>query len=432
MTTAEEKETLRLLTQKELQRGSDMGTQAMEIIRKASENLSLLRSEATSPATITPTVNPLPIDQVGNVVQVGTPYTGSHLANLVCGGPSNLNVAFAFTAKYSGSPNSLRAQLIRKPGNPDYAAGTGGTIRVEIRTDYSSEPGTNVIATDVVFIDLLGSNPAPLAHLFQLSSSAKLVKGQRYWAVFTNTDPEPTKNYISLNCLSGYDRFHNRWHDSTDQLPAKYFHNGQWKTTIHTPILEIGLEGGQYQGTTLFEGYSWNSQPPVRGDNTVIQNLDLPYDVKVEQMAVYASRDFGTGPLRVRFVDFLGDVVGHAQLAASKIALETPAVVPPNPHRDSAWYDLQVDQSFYLHAQIPYTAEFYTDDDNTQYFVTPARMGINHGFKTHGFFGSNAQVSSDGGRTRSNWPYSGKRVNDAQLSMLLNPGSPEFETRVIG
>lgn len=142
----------------------------------------------------------------------GTPWAASSLSNIHIGGTqesSGRRVSHRFRAKYTGAIQSFRPYWVANQEKPGYAGGTGGTIRMDIVADDGTDnhaPTSTPLGSVTKTFQLQDGGRTGFARdqwfeLYTLPTPVEVTAGQLYHIVFTNLDPNPGDNYISLNYL---------------------------------------------------------------------------------------------------------------------------------------------------------------------------------------------------------------------------------------
>ncbi len=91
--------------------------------------------------------------------------------------------------------------LIVNASKSGYNAGTGGTLLIQLETDDGSSAHN---PSGVVLGSATIPNPSANFPEVALSSAPQLTAGNLYHLVFTNIDPNPTANYVSVDELYMY------------------------------------------------------------------------------------------------------------------------------------------------------------------------------------------------------------------------------------
>lgn len=230
----------------------------------------------TPTPTPTPTVAPTPTPAPTATPLAGTGYGpgigADSLGNTQVGGTScgcpNLSSDYRFRATSSGSLTSARIYIVDGSG---YAGGTGGTIRMALETDSGGLPSGTVLTSQ----SFVPGNPVKIGYLplITFSSPAVVTAGTLYHFVFTNTDPSPTVNYMSLDGLFSFGATYTEPALNSDF--AQFLNSGSgWQLRPnYVPILDVNI-GGAHQGMGYME--VWVNAPAAIGGTNEIREQFTP------------------------------------------------------------------------------------------------------------------------------------------------------------
>ena len=306
------------------------------------------------------------------------------LANMQIGGTSsgsaNQLVAYRFRASQSAALNSIRIYLVDGAG---YAGGTGGTLSISVQTDDGSAshaPSGTILASKSV----TPGNPIAIGYLplITFPSPATLVAGQLYHIVFTNTDPNPTVNYVSVDGLSTNAVATPRQPTLSD-LDWGQLLNDRNHWTVrqnYTPILDLGYANGVHAGMGYME--VWASAPkPISGSNAVREIFTPRSAHSVSSVSVRVRRISGASPLTVKLIESAsGTILAQGQISAASIGSTASWVTAGLPEtvllREGASYQLVLSASseseYSVHAiergnNYHFAAATYFSDGYAQY-----------------------------------------------------------------
>jgi hypothetical protein len=133
---------------------------------------------------------------------------------------TNRNISYRFKAEHTGTIDKIVFYLVFRPGGT-YYNGTGGKLLVELQTDDGTEqhnPSGRVLGSRLIerpmnvtnhdyegkFVVGWGGDPdVPRGSypVINLTPPPQLEEGKLYHIVFSNPDPEPTTNWVSVNNL---------------------------------------------------------------------------------------------------------------------------------------------------------------------------------------------------------------------------------------
>jgi len=211
---------------------------------------------------------PLGLGAQGDVY--GPALRADDLANTPIG-QAGTQVSYRFRADPGGVFQGARPFIIWSFKRKGYHAGTGGTLRAELREDDGSPahcPSGKVLATNVQRLALVAASDRFYPQLF-FDRAPRLKPGGLYHLVFSNTDPDPEGNFVSVNALFLKScepplqpgRADADWAMLVRDLlrPAWTLRRTPGSREGFTPILEIDYAGGRSQGVGYIE--SWRGAP---------------------------------------------------------------------------------------------------------------------------------------------------------------------------
>jgi hypothetical protein len=266
----------------------------------------------------------------------GVPVGADTLANTRIGGPYGTVLAFRFRAAWTGQVRGVRFYAVRNSdGREGYSGGSGGTLRVSLAPD-SGGPRHVPRGRALAFGDL--APPSRDAWpLVRFSRPAAVVAGRYYHVVFTNTDQQPRRNYVSVNALLAYGRRQHppRTPDGMAVLLGTTADGGltprRWTSRVeqpgerYAPILDVvGAGPGQHLGLGYME--VWSSNPkPIGGTAAVRQRLGHPPRERITGAWLRVRRRAGaTSRLRLRIERLSGGVLASASRSAPAIPGRRP------------------------------------------------------------------------------------------------------------
>jgi hypothetical protein len=309
----------------------------------------------------------------------GSGIAADALANTQIGGTScdcpNLRTSFRFEARRAATLSAIRIYLITETDG--YASGSGGTITVSLRPDDGTpehHPGDAVLAS------------AEVAHeafpRVAFATPAALDEGGLYHLVFTNTDPAPTENFISINSLFVDPPITPRQAQYSDVDWAQLIDYGDgWRVRPeYTPILQLEWSDGLVDGVGYMETWIGAAKvisgPAQARESFTVGGGDLP----VSRIVVRIARLSGDGALDVRLERDDGDLVGGGAIPASTMPL-TDAGTDAQP----TWVSLTLPAPVTLLDRARYHLVVATDRA-TRYQVHVIRKGVAVGFRAPTFF----------------------------------------------
>jgi hypothetical protein len=365
-------------------------------------------------------------DRSNSAAAIGGPHrTGSlvqadSLGNTVVGGTDRTALAFRFRAAWTGSAVAARFYVITNVnGRTGYSSGTGGTMRVSLRADSGSaphRPAGRELASATFRPARSGVFP-----LIRFRGRPRIVAGRLYHVVFTNIDPRPERNYVSINGLFSDSRL-GRGPSVPSGMAVLEKNPGDGDSTwrprrshpheFYLPILEIvGGRAGQRAGLGYME--VWDPKP-IGGGAAVRQLLRTPAGraTRVTGAWLRLRRENGAdAPLEIRLGRPDGSVLAAATLA--------PGAVPTS---DAGW----------VHATFPNPVSLAASADVTltasaktasSYEAVPIRKGVDYGFDSATYFdGGYAQFNTgDGWVGWDQWGVHDRHDSDLQFALDTGP-----------
>ena len=194
----------------------------------------------------------------------GPAIRGDSLANTPIG-KAGIQVSCRFRADPGGVFQGARPYLIWSFKRQGYHAGSGGTLKVDLQSDDGTplhRPSGQVLATNVQRLALVATSDRFYPRL-AFDRAPSLAPGALYHLVFSNTDPDPEGNFVSVNALflkCASAPLQPRLADSDWAMlmrsrtsPAWAIRRTPGSQDGFTPILEIDYAGGRSQGMGYVE-----------------------------------------------------------------------------------------------------------------------------------------------------------------------------------
>jgi hypothetical protein len=415
------------------QRGPAIGTLAVMIRRRSSAATGrdrvtgarrplMVAGAALAVVLLTATCSAVSDRSSSAAATSGPHRTGSlvqadALGNTVIGGSDRTALAFRFRAAWTGSAVAARFYVITNVnGRSGYSSGNGGTMRVSLRADSGHAPHRPVGR------ELASATFRPAAGgvfpLVRFGDRAHIVAGRLYHVVFTNTDPDPARNYVSINGLFSESRLgRGPAVPSGMAVLERDRGDGGWEPRrsspheFYLPILEIvGARDSQRAGLGYME--VWDPKP-IGGDAGVRQLLRLPAGraARVTGAWLRVRRDDGSdAPLVIRLARADGTALASATLAARSV-----------PTSDAGW----VHATFAAPVSVAGGTDLTLTASASQassYSAFPIRKGVDYGFDTSTYFDAGyAQFN-----TGSGWlgwdQWGGHDRHDSDLQFALDVG----------
>lgn len=346
--------------------------------------------------------------------QVGSAAQADSLGNTVIGGPHGRTLAFRFRSSWTGSVVGIRCYVIGDVrGRAGYSAGTGGTLRVSVEPEAARG---RVPSGEALASMTFQPRAADFLPFMRFGQSATVRAGQTYYVVFRNVDPDPERNYASINALYSRQPPHDHPavpHDLAvlEGTAARGSRAQHWQhpQAYHLPILDVvGRQADQHLGMGYVEVWS-ESAKPVGGQARVRQLLSIDdVDRRVVGAWVRLRRLSRLEPLlTVGFERTDGSALGAGTVAASQVPAAAPGWVHvrfPTPVLLPAW------ASVALTLSAPAVRS---------YEIFPIRKGVSFGFSQGTVFeGGHAEF--DDGRGWTGWDQWGghdERTSDLQFAL---------------
>jgi len=364
----------------------------------------------------------LPLGLHGQGDCYGPGLRADSLANTPIG-KAGVQVSCRFRADPGGVFQGARPFLIWSFKRKGYHAGTGGTLKVELQSDDGSpehRPSGQVLATNVRRMGLLATSDQFYPQL-AFDRAPELKPGGVYHLVFSNTDPDPEGNFVSVNALFVKARqgapVQPRLADSDWAMlmrsrarPAWTLRQTPGSDEGFTPILEIDYAGGRSQGVGYVE--FWMGAPkPITGPAAVREVFTVTGPARtVGSVAVRVRRLRGTAALNLRLEQGDGKVL--AALAAASPASCSPTASLGGCDWASASFPapltLAPGQTYHLVLTAPGQAAFE---------AFPMRKGDDKGFSAATLFADGHAEYSDGGAWAGweQWGKGGRTNSDLQF-----------------
>ncbi len=315
-------------------------------------------------------------------------------------GASNTLVSYRFRAERSGALAGFRAYWLNQDF-PGYGGGTGGTIRVSVEADNAGVPSGSVLAsTDVV-------HPASDFPLLKFPAPPALSAGVLYHLVFTNIDPNPRVNFVSVDCIWTATTFSPRQpgRSNEDFAVLEKLGTGAWtEQSRYTPILDLTYGSGAHQG----QGYMEIEDTPlaISGANSMVRERITVSggDRVVTGAAVRVARTSGTGNLVMRLEDSSGSLIDSFVVSAGSVpTLSTGGTA------SGVW----VSGSFSAPRTLVNGATYHlrlSTDSSTSLWTRGIQQGSSYGFDPATYFADGVlQATTNGGSSWSTVPGLGDR-----------------------
>jgi hypothetical protein len=344
----------------------------------------------------------------------GSGLSADALANTVLGGPSLISASYRFQAKHASALKAIRVFFIWSLVKSGYQSGQGGTIQVDLKADDGSAahlPTGPSLAT-VSYGNILSQNSN--YPQLQFPYPAILTGGGLYHLVFTNVDPTPTTNYISLDSLYTDAQTAPMQPSLSDTTFAALVRSGTgaWKPRQgFTPILELDYADGGSQGNGYMEVWSTNPKP-ISGNAQVRETFKVSGPSRTfTRIMVRTQLVSGSSPLTLTLTEADGTLIERGTVPAAS-ALQGAA----------NWVTCSFPLSTVLSSGVAYNLTLSTAAD-TQYTIYPIRKGLDKGFSTSTAFPDGyAQATNTGATGWAGWDMWGTpNLTTSDLQFMFVP-----------
>lgn len=271
----------------------------------------------------------------------GPAYAMDTLGNMQVGGPTwggglITQVAYRFRAEQSSTLTKFRPFIVpaTSPYIPSYSGGTGGTLRMTVETDNNGVPSGTVLATrDLTGLTVAANKMAE----YTIASPPTLTAGTLYHLVWTNIDPNPLTNYVSIDMTYVFGAILSprqpRWPDA-DFMALRRVTTGSWSAVPsggdsqgqYTPIIDLTYGNGAHQGQGYMEvelpnylringRYQARELFTVSGGNKTVTGASL-------RVSKIAGSD--SGALTATLEDSSGNPIDSCTMSTSSLPTQVP------------------------------------------------------------------------------------------------------------
>jgi hypothetical protein len=344
----------------------------------------------------------------------GSGFSADSLANTVLGGPSLNSVSYRFQAKHASALRSIRLFFIWSLLKTGYQAGQGGTVQVDLLADDGSAAhlptGPSLATLSYGNIIAQNSNYPKLS----FPTPAILAGGRLYHLVFTNVDPSPMINYISLDSLYTNAQTAPMQPSVADADFALLVRSGAsaWKLREgFTPIVELDYADGGSQGNGYMEVWSTNPKT-ISGNAMARETFQVSGPSRAfTRIMVRLQRTAGTSPLTLRLETSDGTLIEQGTVPAASVLPGVPT-----------W----VECSFPLSQSLASGADYHltlSSPADTQYSIFPIRKGLDKGFSDYTAFpDGHAQYTTSGAAGWTGWDMWGTlNLTTSDLQFMFVP-----------
>ncbi len=221
------------------------------------------------------------------------------LTNIDIGRFEGKQADYRFTASHTGNVEAVTIFLIYKI--PGYAAGDGGDILVELKTDDGNGYPSEEVLASYLIEDPMAEN-FPVIYFDQ---TAHLEEGEVYHIEFSNPAPDPVNNYVGVDVIFDARREANSQpHYTDDDYAVLWKPSGQydWQLSEGTiPVFSVHFTDGRGQGIGYMDAFAkWEvDRYYITGDEQIRETMEFPADKTIDSMNVRVKKVDESGPLTV-------------------------------------------------------------------------------------------------------------------------------------
>jgi hypothetical protein len=325
----------------------------------------------------------------------GSGFSADSLANTQVGGVSLNAVSYRFQAKHASPLTAIQVFFIWSLVKPGYHAGLGGTVQVDLMADdgTAAHLPTGPSLASVSDSHILSQNNFYPRLAFPYPATLK--GGAFYHLVFTNTDPDPVNNFVSVDSLYTNAQTAPMQGCISDTAWAVLVKagSGPWKTRMgFTPTLELEYADGGFQGNGYMEVWSTNPKT-ISGAASVRETFKVSGPSRTfSKVSVRLQRLAGTNPLTVRVEETNGTLIAEGTIDPTAILTSTPN-----------WATVTFPLTYALSSGVAYNLVL-SCPTSSQYSAFPMRKGGDKGFSNATYFPDGyAQFTSTGANGWQGW-----------------------------
>lgn len=344
----------------------------------------------------------------------GSGLGADSLANTVVGGPSLNAASYRFQAKHASALKGIRVFFIWSLLKTGYQAGQGGTIQVDLEADdnTAAHHPSGVSLASVSYGNIIAQNNNYPELLFPYPVTLK--GGAFYHLVFTNVDPAPATNYISIDALYTDAATAPMQPSLTDASFAVLVRAGKgpWQLRQNfTPTVELDYADGGSQGNGYMEVWSANPKT-ISGAALVRETFKVSGPSRsFTRIMARLQRTAGASPLTLRLEEADGTLIEQGTAPAASVLEGVPS-----------WVTVTFPLATVLATGVSYHLVLSSPAD-TQYLAYPIRKGHDKGFSNYTLFPDGyAQYSTTGGASWAGWDMWGTpNLTDSDLQFMFVP-----------
>jgi hypothetical protein len=319
-------------------------------------------------------------------------------------GPDGPKFDIRFRAEQS---DKIKSVIVFMKTGSGYSGGTGGLVNISLQTDDGTAnhfpSGSQLDSSQAA-----PGNPAsPEFHEFPFSGNTALTAGTLYHLVFTNPDPSPNSNYVSLNNIDNPDKTPNPYYSFTDWA-LNWIVGSTWTAKPNsTPIAAIKYVGGTSQGQGYVDALGGSGLYNIQGNSQAGEFFTVSGGNKtVTGMSVHIQKSGSPGNLTVTLEAADGTVIEQGTIPASSIGTSY------------AWATFKFAASHVLTNGSSYRVALSAPADSSNYYqVFPLQKGVSYGLNVPSEFRDGYYQDNTG----SGWSnFKGQTAYDLQLYLSTN------------
>jgi len=323
---------------------------------------------------------PLPVDST-----YGCAWNADNLDNMELGEQWGRQISYRFRATHSGDVDEVMIFLVF--AGPGYYSGTGGEVLLELQTDDGSP---DHLPSGVTLTSSLVTDPTLIWNrMFVFNAPASLQSGELYHLVFTDTDPDPINNWVSVDCLYMAVNAPDMQPGVSDtDLAAlwKYNTNSPWEVSYkNTPIFSLFFTDGTVIGQAYVDVWYGAAPGDISGVDMIREVFTVSGgDREVAELSVRVKRMGGSGDLTIKFQDAGGQLIEEGIIPQATFGGDYQWVT----HTFTAPYTLVDGQTYHVELSAPAAAQYHT---------YPLQDGTFYGFDATSLFHDGHYQYTDGG-----------------------------------
>ena len=348
----------------------------------------------------------------------GSGINGDALGNLQVGASYGYQVSYRFLANHTGTLGDVRFYLITDGPHAGYNAGTGGALLIQLETDDGTDshnPSGQVMASYTI------THPSQAFPDINFSPAPTIQQGNLYHLVFSNTDPNPAANYVSVDDIfttSGPNPAQPTMSNTNFAALEKSSNSSWYQVMQFTPIVGFDYTDGASQGCGYIE--MWSETPePISGAAAVREQFTVSGpNMAVTKIAMRVARMSGSGDLTVKLEQADGTVIEQGTIPASSMTISSTASKP-----NYTWVTYNFSEVRTLFSGQAYNLVFQSAD-GSMYQAFPIRKGNSENFTNSTYFPDGyAQFTQDGSTWTgwNQWGVTNRQDGDLQFYFTVVP-----------